>query len=771
VAEFTSVGRPIPKLDAVDKVTGRHRYSSDVVLPGLLWGKVLRSPYPHARIRALDTSAAETLPGVAAVLTWRDLPAKRLGFIIKDHDVLASDVVRYCGEPVAAVAAESEAAAEAACQAIRVDYEELPAVFEPEAAMAPGAPLVHEHLASYEIRAASTAATMPPARPLLRGNVCHHFKLRHGDVEAAFRAARHVFEDEFGFQMVHHAPLEPHSSVAQVMPSGEIVVWSGVQAVHRARQWLAEYFDLPQSKVRVISLKVGGGFGGKITLSLEPIVIALARKAGRPVKIVMTRAETFIATGGRRPGRMTVRTGVDQSGQIVARQVRVLWNSGTLSESGPISVTLAGLLSPGPYRIPNVRVDSYLVYTNTVAPRAFRGLGAPQVLWATESHMDILARKLGLDPLEFRLRHVFEDGDIAPWGEKLHSVTLKECLQRAAAEIGWYEAKGGAEGRGLACIWKWTVPGTLSQALVKVYEDGTVGVMTGVADLGTGSSTIMAQIAAEELDVDVDSVNVVVGDTELTPYDYGSASSRSTVHGGNAVREAAIAARRQIVSRAAAELGVPAERIELKKGKIWLAERPDEGIPLARFTKGHVLGFGSFQGGGTGQFDPETGATTRATHDWKWGATGVMAGVDQDTGVVRIKRLVSVNDVGFAINPLNVETQIQGSVVMGLGATLLEEVSFDGGRIANPNFMEYLLPTATDLPDEIVPVVIESRKGDGPYGAKGIGEPPIVGVSPAVANAIDDAVGVRIRELPITSERVARALHRLGEEADRHDDE
>ncbi len=764
MAEFTAVGRPIPKLDAIDKVTGRHRYPLDVTLPGMLWGKVLRSPYPHARIRKLDVSASGSMPGVAAVLTWRDLPRKRLGFIIKDHDVLASDVVRYCGEPVAAVAAESEAAAEAACQAIEVEYEELPAVFEPEPAMAPGAPLVHEDLANYEIRAVSTAATMPFIRPQIGTNICHHFKLRHGDVAAGFRAARHVFEEGFNFQMVHHAAMEPHSSLAQVTPSGEVIVWSGVQAAHRARQWLAEYFDLPQSKVRVISLKIGGAFGGKITLSLEPIVVGLAQKAGRPVKIVMTRAETFIATGGRRPGRMTVKSGVDGDGRIVARQVKVLWNSGTVSESGPISASLAALLSPGPYRIPNVHVDSYLVYTNTIAPRAFRGLGAPQVLWGTESHMDIIAKKLDLDPLEFRLRNAFEDGDIAPWGERLHSVTLKECLQRAAAEIGWYEQKTPGAGRGLSCIWKWTVPGTLSQALVKVYEDGTVGVMTGVADFGTGSSTIMAQIVAEELSVDVENVGVVVGDTELTPYDYGSASSRSTVHGGNAVREAALSARRQILELAAAKLNVQPDQIELRKGQIWLADHPDEGLPLARFVKGYVLGLGSFQGGGLGQFDPETGATPRATHDWKWGATGAIAEVDRGTGTVRIRRLVSVNDVGFAINPLNVESQIQGAVVMGLGATFLEEVVFDGGRIVNPNFMEYMIPTATDLPDEIVPVIIESRKGDGPYGAKGIGEPPIVGVSPAVANAIDDAIGVRILELPITPERVVRALHRIAED-------
>jgi CO/xanthine dehydrogenase Mo-binding subunit len=288
--------------------------------------------------------------------------------------------------------------------------------------------------------------------------------------------------------------------------------------------------------------------------------------------------------------------------------------------------------------------------------------------------------------------------------------------------------------------------------------------MTGIADLGTGSATVMAQIAAEELGVDIENVSVVVGDTELTPYDYGSASSRSTVHAGNAVRDAALEARRQVVERAAAELGVTPREIELRKGRVWLADRPDAGLPLARFIKGYVLGFGSFQGGGVGPSDPETGATPRATHDWKWGATGVTAAVDAETGTVQVRRLVSVNDVGFAINPLNVESQIHGSVVMGLGATFLEEVVFDGGRIANPNFMEYHLPTAADLPGEIVPVVVESRKGDGPYGAKGIGEPPIVGVSPAVGNAIEDAVGVRIRELPITPERVARALHRIEDE-------
>lgn len=526
MAEFTTVGRPIPKLDAIDKVTGRHRYPLDVMLPGMLWAKVLRSPYPHARIRNIEVKAAEALPGVVAVLTWRDLPRKRVGNVIKDQEVLASTKVRYCGEPVAAVAAISEAVAEAACRAIEVDYEELPAVFEPEDAMAPGAPLVHEDLDRYEVRGVTTSATIPFIRPQKGTNICHHFRLRHGDVEAGFQASARVFEDEFSFQMVHHAPLEPHSSLAQVTPSGDITVWSSVQNVHRIRQWLAEYFDVPQSKVRVIALKLGGGFGGKITLTLEPIVVGLARKTGRPVKIVMTRAETFVATGGRRPGRMTIRTGVDGEGRIVARQVRILWNGGAVSESGPISASLTALVASGPYRIPNVHVDSYLLYTNRVGARAFRGLGAPQVLWATESHMDIVARALGLDPLDFRLRNALEDGDTAPWGETLHGVTLKECLQRAATEIGWSGPSHPDEGRGLASIWKWTVPGTLSQALVKVHEDGTVSVMTGIADVGTGSATAMAQIAAEELGVDIEQVGVVVGDTELSPYDYGSTSSR-----------------------------------------------------------------------------------------------------------------------------------------------------------------------------------------------------------------------------------------------------
>lgn len=760
MADFTVVGRPIPKIDAIDKVTGRHRYPIDMVLPGMLWGKVLRSPYPHARIRAIDTSVAEAMPGVMAVLTWRDLPRKRVGNVIKDQEVLASDTVRYAGEPVAAVAAVNETVAEAACRAIEVEYEELPGVFEVEDAIAPGAPIVHEDLASYEIRGVTTSATIPFLRPQGGTNICHHFKLRHGNVERGFRDSDHVVEDKFSFQMIHHAPLEPHSSLAAVLPSGEVSVWSSVQNVHRIRQWLAEYFDLPQSKVRVIALKLGGGFGGKITLTLEPIVVGLARKAGRPVKIVMTRPETFIATGGRRPGCMTVKTGVTRDGRILARQVKILWNGGAVSESGPISASLTALICSGPYRIANVHVDSYLLYTNRIGPRAFRGLGAPQVFWGTESHMDIVARKLKLDPLEFRLRNAFEEGDRAPWGETLHGVTLKECLQRAATEIGWFSsAPGDNVGRGIASIWKWTVPGTLSQALLKVHEDGTVAVMTGIADPGTGSSTIMAQIAAEELGVDVEQVSVVVGDTELTPYDYGSTSSRSTVHAGNAVKEAAESARRQILEAAAAELGTPITELELRRGQIWHVDRPDDGIPIGRFLKGYVLGLGSFHGGGQGLFDPETGASPRAVHEWKYGATGVVAAVDRETGRVQVKRIVSVHDIGFAINPLNVETQIQGAVVMGVGATFLEEVVFDGGRIVNPNFMEYLLPTATDIPDEIVPVIIESRRGDGPYGAKGIGEPPIVGVSPAVANAIEDAVGVRIRDLPITPERVARALN------------
>ena len=766
MADYTSVGRPIPKVDAIDKVTGRHRYPLDVTLPGMLWGKVLRSPYPHARIVRIDTAAAAAMPGVVAVVTARDLPRKRIGNVIKDQEVLATDTVRYAGEPVAAVAAISEAVAEAACRAIGVEYDELPAVFEVDDAIAPGAPIVHEALGTYEIRGVTTSATLPFLSPQAGTNICHHFKLRHGDVAEGFRQADQVFEDEFSFQMIHHAPLEPHSSLADVLPSGDVVVWSSVQNVHRIRQWLAEYFELPQSKVRVIALKLGGGFGGKITLTLEPIVIALARKTGKPVKIVMTRSETFIATGGRRPGRMTIKTGVTNDGRIVARQVRVLWNGGAVSESGPISASLTSLVCAGPYRIPNVHVDSYLLYTNRIGPRAFRGLGAPQVLWGTESHMDIVARRLKLDPLEFRVKNAFEDGDRAPWGETLHGVTLKDCLQRAATEIGWFEKRSDGVGRGISSIWKWTVPGSLSQALVKMHEDGTVAVMTGIADLGTGSSTVMAQIAAEELATDVAKISVVVGDTELSPYDYGSTSSRSTVHAGNAVKQAAASARAQVLEAAAAQLRVPAASLTLQGGRVWRAERPDEGLPVGRFVKGYVLGFGVFHGGGEGLFDPETGASPRAAHEWKYGATGAELTVDRETGSVHVTRLASVHDIGFAINPLNVETQIEGSVVMGLGATLLEEVVFDGGRIVNPNFMEYLLPTATDIPDEIVPVVIESRLGDGPYGAKGIGEPPMVGVAPAVANAIEDAVGVRIRDLPITPERVARALNPI-EDAER----
>jgi CO/xanthine dehydrogenase Mo-binding subunit len=346
-------------------------------------------------------------------------------------------------------------------------------------------------------------------------------------------------------------------------------------------------------------------------------------------------------------------------------------------------------------------------------------------------------------------------------------VTLKECLQRAATEIGWLDRAGDGVGRGVASIWKWTVPGSLSQAMVKVHEDGTVAVMTGIADLGTGSATVMAQIAAEELGVDVGHVSVTVGDTEMSPYDYGSTSSRSTVHAGNAVRQAAASVRSQIVDLAAASLGVPAAALTVRGGQVWHAERPDEGLPVSRFIKGYVVSIGAFQGSGEGLFDPETGASPRAAHEWKYGATGVALTVDRETGVVHVKRLASVHDIGFAINPLNVESQIQGSVVMGLGATFLEEVVFDGGRIVNPNFMEYLLPTASDIPDEIVPITIESRLGDGPYGAKGIGEPPMVGVSPAVANAIEDAVGVRIRDLPITPERLARALNPIEEAGER----
>ncbi|MFQ5825897.1 MAG: xanthine dehydrogenase family protein molybdopterin-binding subunit [Dehalococcoidia bacterium] len=761
--KYSVVGRPVPRVDAVEKVTARAIFGTDTVLPGMLHGKILRSPYAHARIVAIDTSKAKSMPGVRAVLTAGDVPERRMG-TIKDQPILAREKVRYIGDAVAAVAAVDEEIAERAVESIEVEYEELPAVFDPQEAMKRDAPLVHEE-AGEKSDGTFFARYQTIWRPVPGTNICNHLVLRKGDLEKGFAEADSIFEDTFETPMIHHCYMEPHAAVASVDDAEKVTVWTSTQSPFTLRSELAELFGLPLSKLRVISTRVGGGFGGKLWPKLEPLCIALSARAKKPVKIVMTRAEDFTATAGRMPTVIRVRTGVKKDGTITAREIELVQDAGAYAEGIIISYH-ARHTSPGPYRVPNLKVDSYLVYTNKMASCPFRGLGVSQQAWAVESQMDMIARRLGIDPVEFRLKNAVEEGDISPTGEVLDGVHLKECLNRAAESIGWQQ-KGAQKNRGIgiACFHKFSAANTVSSAAVKINEDGSVMVLSGASEIGQGIETNLAQIAAEELGAPVESIKVVCGDTDVVPFDFGALSSRQTVHAGGAVRMAAQDAKGQLLDMASEMLETDRDSLEMRGGRVYARGLPESGVSLPELCRfilttkgGPVLGRGYFRGRGRYTLDPETGQSPdRPAADWKYYATAAEVEVDPETGVVRVIRLVTAQDVGLAINPSTLEGQMQGSMEQATSGALLEETVFDNGLIINPSFADYRIFTAIEQP-EMVSLLVEEPHDEGPYGAKGAGEPPIIAVAPAIANAIYDAVGVRIKDLPITPEKVLKAL-------------
>ncbi|MBI4587470.1 MAG: xanthine dehydrogenase family protein molybdopterin-binding subunit [Candidatus Rokubacteria bacterium] len=766
MTKYRLIGKQIPRMDAAEKVTGRLRYVADVKLPGMLYGKLLRSSYPHARILGIDTGAAERHRGVLAVITGRDMPQKRHGHLVNDLSFLPLDKVRYLGEPVAAVAAMDEAAAEEAIQLIQVEYQELPTVSEEDEAIREHAPILHEELAQYEVQSITTSSPLPVGNVVPGTNICYQLQLRAGDVEEGFREADRIVEETFRVPMVHHAPMETHGAVADVTLAGHVTIWTCTQGISRLQRWLAEYFDLPQSMVRIIGMKAGGGFGSKIAMTLEPYCVALSKRAGRPVRIILTRDEEFISIGGWVPGTFRFKTGVKNDGRLVARQVSIRWNAGAHSYTSPVATAMGALVALGPYRVPNVQLESSLVYTNRPGSRPWRGLAATQANWAVERHTDSLARSVSMDPLEFRLKNCFETGDATPWGEVLEDVRLRECLLSAADTLGWGKAKGKpCRGRGIASLWKWTVPGFISQALVKVFEDGSVQVITGTPDIGTGSEVVLAQIAGEVLSVPLERIRVYGADSDAGLFDYGASASRSAVYSGNAVLQAARAVREQILQLASRHLQVPLEELELGDERVFLKGKSETSVPLARVLRGQsvLMGSGAFRGEGQdgGHRGPGRGTSPEggwAFADWKFGAAAAEVEVDPETGATQVTRIVAAHDIGRVLNRLNVETQVHGSVVMGLGAALTEHMAFDGGRLLNPSFMEYIMLTALEAPREIIPVLLEPGTGVGPYGAKGFGELPVVAVPAAVGNAVADAVGVEVRDLPITPEKVLMAM-------------
>jgi xanthine dehydrogenase molybdenum-binding subunit len=738
------VGTRTPRIDALENVLGSGKFAADIQLPGLLHGKLRLSDQAHARVRSIDTSEAECLPGVKAVLSAWNTPDYRFGSEFPDQTLFAREKVLHRGSILAAVAAVDEETAEEAVRRIRVVYDPLPAVMHVLEAIRPDAPILHEQLATY-----------PGVNPAhIHGNICAQSMVAWGDVAEGFRQADHVFEHTFTTSTVHQGYLEPMASVAQFDAGGKLTLWTSTQGTYVVRSRLASLLGTPLHKVRVIVPHVGGGFGGKLQTVLEPYCALLAQRTGHAVKIVLSREEEFFLGKPRSAGVIHLKTGVTRDGILMARQAQMYFDTGFACH--PRSTEIAPTVIRGPYNIPHVRFEAYCVYTNKMGCGSFRGPGGIQAHFAGESQIDMICRDLGLDPVEFRRRNGVRDGGTSGAGVRLRHVGMRQALDRAAEAAGWgtppTRLPGKRVGRGLACG-EWRLGGGRgSGAWVKLNEDGTVHLIAGMSEIGSGSSTAMVQIAAEVLGVGADAVALVSGDTETTPFDTLTAASRVTVSVGNAVKRAATDARDQLLQLAAERLEANVVDLECRDGRIFVKGSPARGFTLGELARyAQTLGPGPILGRGSFSSRPPQSLHT-------FGAQIVEVEVDEETGQVTLTRIVAAHDVGCAINPQGVEGQIQGGVTQAIGHTLMEEVNYSpDGDPLNAGFLDYKIPSILDLP-LVEPVIVEEADEEGPFGARGVGEPPILAMAPAIANAIEDAVGVRITSLPITAEKVLQAL-------------
>lgn len=748
--QTTVIGQSIPRLESNDKATGRAEYIHTMRLPGMLHAKVFRSDTPHGRILSIDTAEAAALPGVHGVYTGEDIlkviPVPYYGPAFHDQPILALEKVRYVGEPVAVVLAEDPHIAEEAAQLIYAEYEELPAVYDEVEAMTSDA-IVHEEL--------KPAGMFPDLKHLVGRrdtNVALDYHLRRGETEGAFADAAHVFEHTFRTQQTMHTPLEPMATLAEER-EGRLILHSSSQSPSFVRIEIARLLGWPENKVRVRVPFLGGGFGAKVYIKTEALAAALALLTNRPIKYAQTMEEQFY-TISKHPSTFRIKSGIDGSGKILARECEVWWNGGAYADIGPRVTQKSGFTAAGPYDIENVSIDSYALYTNRPPAGALRGFGIPQLVWAYESHTDLIARELGVDPMAFRRQNILKNGRPQAVGTTLVDTEIDGVLVELDRHMNWsgpFEKGEGTvkRGRGIAVGFKASISPTTSMAIVNVNADGSVIVHCSTTDMGQGSDTVMAQIAAEVLGVGVDKVIVIHPDTDVTPYDMSTLGSRSTYHMGHAVRLAATEARDKLAEMAK-ELGLP----EGTNAPVDELFRRKYGMQA-----GNVIGSGSF----IPPYKPtdhDTGQSPEATPYWMIGATGIELSVDTETGHVTIERLITVADLGTALNPEIVATQLSGAAIMQLGFTMTEDMVYDAGQVTNANLADYKIPGFFDIPPVMENVVVEAEQKSGPFGAKGVGESGTFGVSPAIANAVDDAVGVRITEMPLTPEKVFRALRK-----------
>lgn len=752
------VGQRVPMHDAAAKITGQAQFTDDLVLPGMLHGKLLRSTIPHGRIVHIDPSRALALPGVKGVITGRDIPDRVYGIVpkAKDEHALARDKVRYIGDEVAAVVAVDPETAEEAVRLIRVEYDPLPAVFDPLDAIREGAPLVHEKLGT------NTSASI---------------RKEFGDVEQGFAAAAHVFEDSFYSQAVNHAPLEPHAALASYDPqNGDLTLWSSTQIPYFLKRNLASTLLVPEHQIRVIKPKVGGGFGQKIDMFAKDFCACwFARALCRPVKFVYEREELFHGTRQRHPMYLTVKTGVSREGRILAQRITAHADGGAYNSTAPLMITLSCFFIMIPYRIENLLYEGYHVYTNKPVGGAMRGHGIPQARFAIERQLDLIAGRIGLDPAELRILNAVHPGEPHPAGFVINTCGFAESVRAAAEAIGWEEKRGKLPfGRGVGLAGASFPSGVAnmahlaSGAVVQLLREGRVNVLSGAADIGQGAETVICQIVAEQLGVPMADVHITAADTGTCPLDAGTFGSGVTVRAGNAAYLAATDVRRQLFEAVGQALEADPGDLVAADRRIWVKGCPERGISLSDALQQYQYGDRPLPIVGRGAWiPPAEQPTTLLTQNgnfspnYSFMTQAAEVAVDLETGKVTVVKMATAHDCGQPINPMLVEGQLEGSILGGMGQALYEDSTCIDGQQYNPSFLDYGIPTAMEMP-AMEGIHIDTDDPLGPFGAKEAGEGTQLAPAPAIVNAIADAIGVEFHRLPVTAEMVLRALKEKG---------
>ena len=770
------IGVSVPRVDGVKKVTGAAKYVGDMKWPRMLYAKCVKSPYAHAKILSIDVSAAKALKGVHDVITG-DYYTKRGGLYLEDKNFLAVNTVKFYGEPVVAIAAETPEIAEAACDLVKVEYEPLPVINNPLEGMAKEAILIHPELHTYKV--------VPIFHPQAHTNISHHHIIRKGDADAAFKYAEehpdeyYITEHEYHVPHVQHTPIENHIAVAQYEPDGKCTVWASCQSPYAVRQALSATFDIPLNKMRIISPYVGGGFGAKAGTTIEGIIIPLAMHSkGRPVMMEYTREEEFVNSYVRQGVYTKIKTAVRKSdGKFLAVQNNFYWDGGAYTEYGVNIVKASGFASTGPYEFDNVKTDAYCVYTNNPVGGPYRGFGMCEIHFGIEQNIDEVAKEIGMDPIEIRRVNGLAPGKSTGTGEIMKSCGFLEALDQVAEAIQYdkpCDPPSGphkVRGKGIAGGWKSPSQPTNagSAAIIRMNEDGTFFLMTSGHDIGQGSDTALTQIAAEVLCCDPSKFTIRTGDTDHTPYEWQTVASRITYCAGNAIKLAAEDLKEKLLDLAQIKLGYIKRELYLEDGWIINRNHPESRMPMSDLALGLAFEDGSGYGGpaiGVGTFtlpnninyDPATGYSPKPAAFWTTAVAGAEVEVDTETGIIEVKKMVESCDPGHIVNPELYKAQVEGGMMQALGTVLFEELKLKDGKVLNKSFVDYKIPTIDNAPETFIAMGVEHPEETGPYGARGIGEPAMVPGAPAIANAIYNATGCRFTEMPITPERMLKAL-------------